>query len=258
MTSSQRTIEAVNLSRYYGEGETQVRALDSVNFFIEKGEFVSIMGTSGSGKSTLLHLLGCLDRPTSGHLKLDGNDVSLEPDKELSRIRGKKLGFVFQSFNLIQQLDVRSNVELPMMYGRIPVEERHRFSAQAIDLVGLSDRAHHKPTELSGGQAQRVAIARALVNRPSLLLADEPTGNLDSKTGLSIMALFQCLNKAGLTIVMVTHDRNLTTFTSRIISMKDGHIESDGPVKDRRIVETSPEEATRIMDFQKSVSNECI
>jgi len=242
-------IEAINLSRYYGTGETEVKAIDKINFTINKGEFISIMGTSGSGKSTLLHLLGCLDRPTEGALHFNGADISNKNDNELSIIRGTKLGFVFQSFNLIQQLDVRGNVELPMSYGKIPVHKRQSLSEKAIELVGLTDRSHHKPTELSGGQAQRVAIARALVNKPMLLLADEPTGNLDSKTGRTIMALFQALNATGLTVVMVTHDSNLTLYTSRIITMKDGVVESDNAVKNQKTIEVSESQKNRFMTF---------
>jgi putative ABC transport system ATP-binding protein len=229
-------IKATNLSRSYGKGEIEVRALREVSFEVMRGEFVSIMGASGSGKSTLLHLLGCLDKPSSGKLLIDDENISNKDDIALSQMRGNKLGFVFQSFNLIAQLNVKDNVELPMVYGHLPSSERHKCSEKVIELVGLSNRVNHKPTELSGGQAQRVAIARALVNSPQLLLADEPTGNLDSETGKKIISLFQRLNSAGLTIVMVTHDNELANHTSRIIKLKDGIIESDIPVQNQKII----------------------
>lgn len=245
-------IDATGLSRNYGAGEIQVKALREVSFKVAKGEFISIMGASGSGKSTLLHLLGCLDKPSSGQLLIDTEDIGTKNDIDLSRIRGNKLGFVFQSFNLIAQLNVRDNVELPMVYGRLPYEERHKCSSRAIELVGLSERAHHRPTELSGGQAQRVAIARALVNCPRLLLADEPTGNLDSETGKSIMGLFQALNSAGLTIVMVTHDHELACHSSRIIRLKDGIIESDEQVSHQKIIEINDEHREKISTLWNS------
>ncbi len=249
MASPQTLIEARTLTRTYGEGETAVHALRQVSFEVPEGEFLSIMGPSGSGKSTLLHLLGCLDQPTDGSLLIDGNEISGKTDVSLSQLRGRKIGFVFQSFNLIPQINVLANVELPMLYGRVPAEERFRSAERAIDLVGLKTRSHHRPTELSGGQAQRVAIARALVNRPRLLLADEPTGNLDSETGQAIMAIFQALNRAGLTIVMVTHDDELAHHTSRILRVRDGKIERDEKVKEPHQLNVEEDLAQRIDTF---------
>jgi putative ABC transport system ATP-binding protein len=185
------------------------------------------MGPSGCGKSTLMHLIGCLDRPTSGKVILDGEDVSVLPDNMLAKIRNTKVGFVFQMFNLLPRLNAIENIELPLIYSGVPKEERGRRSAEALELVGLSERAKHKPTELSGGEVQRIAIARAIVNKPSILLADEPTGNLDSKSGMEIMKIFQRLNSMGVTIIMVTHEADIAAFTKRTISLRDGVIVSD-------------------------------
>ena len=230
MDSPRPVIEADELLRVYGRGSTEVHALRGVNFVIREGEFVSIMGPSGSGKSTLLHLLGCLDKPTGGRLLLDEEDVAGHDDRAMSAVRNRKIGFVFQSYNLIQQLDVLGNVELPLLYARISREERRARAREAAELVELGDRLDHRPNELSGGQCQRVAIARALVTRPRFLLADEPTGNLDSVTGEAILALFQALNRAGITIVMVTHDGHVVAHTSRLLRLHDGLLVDDRAV----------------------------
>lgn len=216
-----------NLEKLYKLGKIEVPAVRGVSFRIEIGEFVSIMGPSGCGKSTLMHLIGCLDRPTSGKVILDGEDVSVLPDNMLAKIRNTKVGFVFQMFNLLPRLNAIENIELPLIYSGVPKEERGRRSAEALELVGLSERAKHKPTELSGGEVQRIAIARAIVNKPSILLADEPTGNLDSKSGMEIMKIFQRLNSMGVTIIMVTHEADIAAFTKRTISLRDGVIVSD-------------------------------
>lgn len=208
-----------------------MEALRGVDLWVDKGEFLSIMGSSGSGKSTMMNILGCLDKPTSGTYILDGIDVSKTPDKMLSEIRNKKIGFVFQSFNLLPKLTARENVELPMLYAGKPAAERHKKADEALEKVGLTDRAKHKPNELSGGQKQRVAIARALVNSPSIILADEPTGNLDSKSTFEIIDIFKGLNGDGATIVMVTHEPDVAAHTRRIVTFKDGMAISDETVE---------------------------
>lgn len=220
-------IQLKNLSRTYQKGPIKVKALEDFSLEITRGEFVSIMGSSGSGKSTLLHLLGCLDRPTSGQYFLDGEEVSLLNDKDLSKIRCKRIGFVFQSFNLLSLDNVLQNVELPMIYDGCTKRKRRERSKEIIEQVGLSERIHHLPGEMSGGQNQRVAIARALVNDPAIILADEPTGNLDSKTGVEIMDLFKKINQSGKTIIIVTHEKEIAKYTNRIITVKDGYLESD-------------------------------
>jgi len=227
--SPPRTVVASlrDVSKVYTLGSEQVRALDRVSIDFRAGDFVSIMGSSGSGKSTLLNLLGCLDRPTSGSYLLAGRDVARLDDAELSRVRGRTLGFVFQSYNLIQQLSVVENIAVPLAYRRPPLSGGRELCERLARLVGLAGRLGHRPNQLSGGQQQRVAIARALVNNPSVILADEPTGNLDSATSIEIMGLLDALNRAGRTIVMVTHEPDIAARTRRIVQLRDGRVESD-------------------------------
>jgi len=214
-----------NVSKSYQLGKLEVPVLHDINLEVTEGEFAAVMGPSGSGKSTLMNLIGCLDRPTKGKIIVGDRDTSVLSDLELARIRGKKLGFIFQTFNLITRLTSLKNVEMPMVYQNIPREQRLKRARELLDLLGLGDRADHRPSELSGGQRQRVAIARALVNDPEILLADEPTGNLDSKTGQEIMDIFNKLHSEGRTILMVTHDQGLAQNCGRIIRLKDGRIE---------------------------------
>jgi len=220
-------IEIKNLIKTYDMGEMQVHALASVNATIYQGQFVSIMGHSGSGKSTLLNILGCLDTPTLGEYILNNNHVVDMNEDELAYVRNKEIGFVFQSFNLLPRYDALDNVALPLIYAGFKKKDRHDMAREALRKVGLADRAHHKPNQMSGGQRQRVAIARALVNNPSLLLADEPTGNLDTATTMEIMDLFVELHEKGNTIVVVTHENEIARFTQRKIILKDGMVESD-------------------------------
>lgn len=222
-----------NMFKCYNQGELAVMALKDVNFEVSNGEFVSIMGTSGSGKSTMMNILGCLDRPTEGAYFLDGEDVSEFNDSRLADVRNKKIGFVFQSFNLLPKLSALENVELPMAYAGASKNHRHEKAMDALTKVGLEKRVLHKPNELSGGQRQRVAIARALVNSPSIIMADEPTGNLDSKSTFEIMGIFQKLNDEGVTVVMVTHEPDVAQYTKRIVVFKDGELISDKPVENR-------------------------
>jgi putative ABC transport system ATP-binding protein len=219
--------------KYYQLGETRVHALRGVSVEIRRAEFVAIMGASGSGKSTFMNMLGCLDRPSSGRYLLDGIDVSEHNKKALALIRNQRIGFVFQGFNLLARTTALENTELPTLYAKISKGEREKRAAEALAMVGLADRADHFPSQMSGGQQQRVAIARALVNRPSILLADEPTGNLDSRTSVEIMEIFQNLNDAGLTIVLVTHEHDIAQFGKRVLVFRDGRIRKDDPVLNR-------------------------
>lgn len=243
MNNSGYAIDVQNVTKTYKSGELEVQALRGVTFTIAHGEYVAIMGPSGSGKSTLMNVLGCLDRATTGTYLLDGVDVSGLDDNSLAQIRLKKLGFVFQGFNLLARTDAIKNVALPLFYAGVPARERMAAAEKQLAEVGLGDRGKHKPNELSGGQQQRVAIARALVNDPAVLLADEPTGNLDSKTSVEILALFERLNASGRTIIMVTHDQNVASHAKRILRVLDGKIVADGPPATRTAV---PENASLI------------
>jgi putative ABC transport system ATP-binding protein len=223
-------IETFDLTKTYRMGNIEVHALQGLSIKVDAGEFISIMGPSGSGKSTLMNIIGCLDRPTTGSYKLEGGEMSVLDDSELAHVRNKRIGFVFQTFNLLPRLSAAKNVELPLVYSGVPAGERRDRAVGMLGRVGLSDRSGHRPSELSGGQQQRVAIARALINNPGILLADEPTGNLDSKAGSEIMAIFKRLNEEGVTVVMVTHDENVARSGRRIVRLKDGVIELDEAV----------------------------
>lgn len=220
------SIKAINLCKHYSVGGSEVRALDGVSLDILSGEFVTITGVSGSGKSTLMNILGCLDTPTSGTYLLDGNDVSQLDDRQLSSIRSQKIGFVFQSFNLVPALTAQENVELPLMYRGVPKPQRRAAAAEALETVGLSDRARHRPSELSGGQQQRCAIARAIAADPAIILADEPCGNLDSRNSSEVLDILGRLNRCGKTVVMITHDPHTAQRAQRLIRIADGHIVS--------------------------------
>jgi putative ABC transport system ATP-binding protein len=237
-------IETSGLTKVYKMGNLDVKVLLGINLQIEKGEFVAIMGPSGSGKSTYMNILGCLDRPTSGEYILETEDVSRLSDNRLADIRNQKFGFVFQSFNLLPRTTALQQVELPMLYAGKP--NRKQRAEWALERVGLADRMDHKPNQLSGGQQQRVAIARALVNDPVVIMADEPTGALDTRTSVEIMDIFQELNREGKTVVMVTHEMDIAEHATRIIRFKDGDVIEDTPVKERRIAQTELEELRRI------------
>ncbi len=246
-------IKLDNIQKVYRTGGVAVHAVRGVSAEVKTGEFVAIMGASGSGKSTLMNVIGCLDRPTEGVYLLDGTDVAGLTRDELADIRNRKIGFIFQGFNLLSRTSALENVELPMLYEHrgISGRDQRQKAMRALETVGLADRADHHPNQLSGGQQQRVAIARALVNQPSLLLADEPTGNLDSQTSIEIMGVFQKLNDSGITIVMVTHELDIARYTKRNLIMRDGRIVSDVPVTDRLAADV---ELRRLRDAHQAVS----
>ncbi|SDN65776.1 ABC transporter ATP-binding protein [Acetanaerobacterium elongatum] len=223
----EKLIEIKDVYKIYSPGENEVRALDGVSLDICTGEFVAIIGQSGSGKSTLMNMLGCLDVPTSGDYHLAGQDVSKLTDDELSDIRNEQIGFIFQGFNLIPSLDAMENVELPLIYRGLSKDERHKISKDSLDRVGLNNRAHHKPSQMSGGQQQRVAIARAIAARPPIILADEPTGNLDSKSGTDVMRILRQLHSEGRTVILITHDNHIAETAERIVRISDGKICED-------------------------------
>ena len=220
-------LELKDIYKIYTMGSVELQALRAIDLTIEKAEFIAIMGTSGSGKSTLMNIIGCLDKPTKGNYILEGLDIKNKSEDELSYIRNQKIGFVFQSFNLIARTSAVRNVELPMIYAKMNATDRHERAKELLEKVGLGDRIHHMPNELSGGQRQRVAIARALANEPPIMLADEPTGNLDSKSSIEIMEIFKNLNQDGKTVIIVTHERDIAEYTDRIVTFKDGQIVGD-------------------------------
>jgi putative ABC transport system ATP-binding protein len=232
---SAAVVQTHDLAKVYTMGDVKVHALRGISLRMDPGEFVAVMGASGSGKSTFMNLVGCLDRPTSGRYQLNGQDVSSLSRDQLARVRGRQIGFVFQGFNLLPRTTALENVELPMLYQGVAARERHHRAAEALARVGLGDRLEHTPAQLSGGQQQRVAIARALVNRPTLVLADEPTGNLDSRTSLEVMGILQELNERGLTVMLVTHEHDIAEHAKRVVIFKDGHVLEDRRVERRRV-----------------------
>jgi putative ABC transport system ATP-binding protein len=240
-------IQLAEVKKTYHMGDVDVHALRGVDITIDAGEFVAVMGSSGSGKSTLMNIVGCLDRPTSGRYLLDGREVSRMSRDQLADIRNRTLGFVFQSFNLLTRTSAVENVELPLLYQGVPTKERVRRSKEALERVGLGSRMEHHPSQLSGGQQQRVAIARAIVGKPKVILADEPTGNLDSRTSVEVMALFQQLGRDGITVVLVTHEPDIAEYAARVVVMRDGHVMSDTRQTPRdaaaAVRELPPEEA---------------
>jgi putative ABC transport system ATP-binding protein len=239
---SEDLIQLENVTKVYKMGDVEVHALRGVSVTVPRGDFIAIMGASGSGKSTLMNILGCLDRPTSGRYLLADRDVSGLSRNELAEIRNQLLGFVFQSFNLLSRTSAIENVELPLIYADVPTRARRRRAREALERVGLGDRMHHHPNQLSGGQQQRVAIARALVSQPKLIMADEPTGNLDSRTSVEILALFQELGRSGITIVLVTHEPDIAAHAARVLVMKDGRLQTDRRQEPRPAVQPPPEE----------------
>jgi putative ABC transport system ATP-binding protein len=248
--NGQAVIHLESVHKTYDLGEVQVHALRGVSLEIHEGEMVAVMGASGSGKSTLMNILGCLDKPTKGSYQLDGVDVTNMTKVELARIRNSKIGFVFQQFNLLSRTSALENVELPTVYAGLQPEERHKRAQRALEQVGLAERAHHHPSQLSGGQQQRVAIARALVNEPSILLADEPTGNLDSRTSVEVMDIFQRLNEEhGITVILVTHEHDIASYAKRNLEFRDGKLRRDVQVRERLI-------AREILPTMKSVGEE--
>jgi putative ABC transport system ATP-binding protein len=232
-------ISVKNLVKTYVVGEVEVRALRGVNLDVERGEFLAVTGPSGSGKSTFMHIAGCLDRPTSGQYFLDGEDVSRMSKDQLANVRNRKIGFVFQGFNLLSRTSALDNVELPLLYGGgLKTAERHKLAVEVLTAVGLGNRADHHPNQLSGGQQQRVAIARALINKPSILLADEPTGNLDTRTSIEVMDIFQTLNRErGITVLLITHEVDIAEYGTRIVTFRDGQVVADRPVARRRLAQ---------------------
>ena len=229
-----KLIQLEDVTKTYVMGDVEVHALRGVSLAIDHGEFTAVMGASGSGKSTLMNLLGCLDRPTTGRYLLEGREVSRLSTDELAEIRNRTIGFVFQSFNLLSRTSALENVELPLLYSGVGTAERHARAAESLHRVGLADRAGHHPNQMSGGQQQRVAIARALVNRPRVILADEPTGNLDSRTSIEVMSLFQELGRSGITVLLVTHEPDIAQYASRVLTMRDGRVVSDARREPRR------------------------
>jgi putative ABC transport system ATP-binding protein len=224
---AQPLVQLTDVTKVYRMGDVELAALRGVSLEIEEGEFTAVMGASGSGKSTLMNLLGCLDRPTTGAYRLEGQEIAALSNDQLARLRNQTLGFVFQNFNLLSRTTALENVELPLLYSGVPAAERHARAHEALVRVGLGDRLDHHPNQMSGGQQQRVAIARALVNRPRVILADEPTGNLDSRTSVDVMALFQELGRTGITVLLVTHEPDIAAYATRVVVMRDGLIRSD-------------------------------